>query len=311
MYKVLKKGSKNFDVHALQQLINETKITTLKVDGDFGKATEEAVKLVQYRLGLKNDGIVGKKTWTELYEDTNINTLGLSDFVYAGLTEDQYGTQYQKKDIIVLHHTAGSENPFYVRDHFQKKPQKVATCYVIGGKGEHDGLVLQLFKHTSQWASHLNIWDNFNVFGRSRFDSSAKNRSHETQMAKRTLGIEVCNYGYLEFLDGEYWFMSRGKKAKAIPAEDVIDYGVKGYRGKRYYQKYTDKQIASLKEIIVQACKYYGIKLDKPSGGFTDRWFDYSWDAVRGYQNIISHSSVRSKSDMHPQPELVKMLNTL
>lgn len=308
MYKTLNKGKKSFDVIALQQLLNKAdKENKLLVDGDFGTGTEKALKKFQENNGLSPDGICGITTYQKLYEVTQINTLGLKNFVYSGMSEDQYYPEYQKKDIIALHHTAGSGNPYYVRDHWQKNKNKVGTFLIIGGKGEYDGVNMQVYQHPDQWAYHLNIWGNFNVYeGRKEL-----NKSHETKMAKRSIGVEVCNYGYLSFIDGEFWFMSRGKKIKSIPEEDVIDYGKYGFRGKRFYQRYTNKQIDSLKDFITKASSHYGIILDKPKGGFSEKWFDYSWEATRGEQNIFSHSSVRSKSDMHPQPELIDMLNTL
>jgi N-acetylmuramoyl-L-alanine amidase len=56
----LKKGDKGGDVKQLQKLIGA------KVDGDFGPATEKAVKLFQTKNKLKADGIVGAKTWEAL-----------------------------------------------------------------------------------------------------------------------------------------------------------------------------------------------------------------------------------------------------
>jgi len=237
-------------------------------------------------------------------------------FAYAGLSDDQYNLEYQKKDILFLHHTAGGPNPYYVRDHFQKLRGTVATPYVIGGKGDkkfgdiYDGLCLQLFRHPSQWAPHIYMRANISVFGITK-QGVAQNKAHETRMAKRSIGIEVCNYGYLEYINGEFYFMSRGRKIAKVKREDVQVYEGKGYRGKRFYQKYTEKQIETLRDVILKLSKLYSINLDKPKNGFDERWFDYSWDASRGNTNLVSHSSVRSKSDMHPQPELIKMLNTL
>lgn len=314
--KELKRGAKNYDVIALQQLLNLIGAKT-SVDGAFGPSTQEAVKLARYKLGLKSDVVATKEFFKELYEATNINTSGIKNFAYAGLTEDQYNPEFQKKDSIVLHHTAGSSNPYYVRDHFQKLAGKVATVYVIGGKSDkhagdaYDGLCLQLFKHTSQWAYHINVRENFNVFGRSRFDGNAQNKKHGQKMEKRSIGIEVCNYGYLEYVDGGFWFMTKGKKRAKVAEKDVQEYQGKGYRGKRFYQKYTAKQIETLKDVIIKTANLYNMKLDLPRQGFDERWFDYSWEATRGDQNLYSHSSVRSKSDMHPQPELIEMLNSL
>lgn len=44
-------------------------ITGAKVDGGFGPATQDAVKAAQKTHGLKDDGVVGKNTWTVLLGD--------------------------------------------------------------------------------------------------------------------------------------------------------------------------------------------------------------------------------------------------
>ncbi len=59
-YPLLKKGSEGEDVKKLQKLLD------LKVDGDFGPATEKAVKAFQSSKRLTSDGIVGHYTWLAL-----------------------------------------------------------------------------------------------------------------------------------------------------------------------------------------------------------------------------------------------------
>jgi peptidoglycan hydrolase-like protein with peptidoglycan-binding domain len=39
---------------------------TVKVDGDFGKQTQEAVRVFQDYYDMSVDGVVGKKTWEQL-----------------------------------------------------------------------------------------------------------------------------------------------------------------------------------------------------------------------------------------------------
>jgi peptidoglycan hydrolase-like protein with peptidoglycan-binding domain len=47
----------------LQTILNARYGADLEVDGNFGKATEAAVKAFQKAHGLTADGIVGAKTW--------------------------------------------------------------------------------------------------------------------------------------------------------------------------------------------------------------------------------------------------------
>ena len=69
---VLRRGSKGKAVELLQKLLvaQGYKLTRHKnrtgIDGDFGPATQRAVKRFQKDEGLVADGIVGKKTWAEL-----------------------------------------------------------------------------------------------------------------------------------------------------------------------------------------------------------------------------------------------------
>ncbi|MCC0781624.1 peptidoglycan-binding protein [Clostridioides sp. ES-S-0108-01] len=50
-------------VHLVQILCNEIANTDIKPDSQFGSNTYNAVKKLQGKLGLTQDGIVGKQTW--------------------------------------------------------------------------------------------------------------------------------------------------------------------------------------------------------------------------------------------------------
>jgi peptidoglycan hydrolase-like protein with peptidoglycan-binding domain len=51
---------------AVRELQSRLQIPWLKADGDFGEATELAVKAYQVSHGLTADGVVGKETWAQL-----------------------------------------------------------------------------------------------------------------------------------------------------------------------------------------------------------------------------------------------------
>lgn len=62
----LKKGSSGFEVEALQERLRELGYYGGNIDGEFGPITERGVTLFQKAKGLKDDGIVGPKTWAAL-----------------------------------------------------------------------------------------------------------------------------------------------------------------------------------------------------------------------------------------------------
>lgn len=165
---------------------------------------------------------------------------------------EYYPAEYDKKTI-VLHHTAGSHRPDWVISAWDRdqtkggKPLRVATQFVIGGKStrdgntDWDGKIVEAFPVKS-WAHHL----------------GTKN-SNNTQLNKMAIGIEICNYGPLtKSADGNYFTYVNSR----VPEEDVVDLG-KNWRGYRYYQKYTDAQIESVKFLIEKYSEEFNIDIKK------------------------------------------------
>lgn len=69
---ILRKGSKGELVEKMQDRLCAGGYYNSTVDGDFGPATEAAVKDLQKYAGLSVDGIVGDRTW---FEVSKINTI--------------------------------------------------------------------------------------------------------------------------------------------------------------------------------------------------------------------------------------------
>ena len=67
----VKRGMTGGAVTVLQQMLVKLGYS-IAIDGDFGPATEKAVKGFQTVHGLEVDGIVGKMTWSKLYDLTEI-----------------------------------------------------------------------------------------------------------------------------------------------------------------------------------------------------------------------------------------------
>lgn len=85
----LKRGSKGEYVSLLQtKLVNKGySVGSYGIDGDFGKATEAAVRQFQRDNGLDPDGIVGAKTWDALNDSTV--KIKLFSVTVSHLTESQ------------------------------------------------------------------------------------------------------------------------------------------------------------------------------------------------------------------------------
>ena len=74
-YPTVRRGNKNKYVTLMQVklLAKGYDLGKWGADGDFGQATEAAVKAFQRDNGLTADGICGPKTWAKLLEDGNVN----------------------------------------------------------------------------------------------------------------------------------------------------------------------------------------------------------------------------------------------
>lgn len=71
---LLKKGARNTEVKTIQTTLKELGYYTYPtVTGYFGSATELAVKRFQRAMGVSDDGIVGKITWTLLQKQSNVS----------------------------------------------------------------------------------------------------------------------------------------------------------------------------------------------------------------------------------------------
>lgn len=82
---LLRRGSTGEPVRSLQYLLRAHG-SGISVDGDFGPATEGAVRAFQSRAGLVVDGLVGSQTWSALLVTVRLGSRG--DAVRA--VQDQF-----------------------------------------------------------------------------------------------------------------------------------------------------------------------------------------------------------------------------
>jgi N-acetyl-anhydromuramyl-L-alanine amidase AmpD len=320
----MKKGAKGSAVKELQILLKSAGFFNGKVDGDFGNYTHKKVVEFQKSKGLTADGIAGKRTLRHLVTidtdrtgviqkdtDGKVERLGsytaenglLIDKAY--LDTDEFVMDYGKVEPVnlIIHHTAGWNNPYSTVSSWNRdKRGRVATQYVIGGTNlktgdnEHDGIVVETFPN-NYLGWHMGKVGNFE------------------RVSKLSVGIEVCNFGYLD-KKGDKYFTYVGTE---VSEDMVYDLGEE-FRGHRYWHKYTDKQIESLRQLIEHITKIYpkinienGIPRLLNEGVSPIDAFGYNEDANYGRElGLWSHSNCRKdKYDMYPQYELVEMLRNL
>ena len=219
-------------------------------------------------------------------------SLNVSRIIQKQLTDSQYFRTANEKNIIVVHHTAGNANPFNVIDGWQKSRTRVATAFLISGKprketdGFKDGDIVQAFS-SKYYAYHLGLKTNKNV-----------------PITKSSIGIEICNWGWLtKKEDGKYYTYVNS----VVPEEEVIELEEK-FKGYKYWHKYSDAQLLSLRDLLIYLCDKYDIS-KKYQG---DEIFDLNERALNGDSGIWTHVSYREdKFDCPPQPSLKRILSTL
>lgn len=114
----IKKGSKGDAVKGLQNALKQRGADLGPVDGNFGAATEKAVKQFQRDAGLDDDGIVGPDTWGAL----GVYVVQPGDTL-SGIAEEKLGDANSWPDIHEL-------NRDLISDPDKIKPGQVLTLPV-------------------------------------------------------------------------------------------------------------------------------------------------------------------------------------
>lgn len=224
--------------------------------------------------------------------------MGITEKIkFVPLNDDQYYNEVTTKNQIYVHHTAGSNDPYNgVLNWWNSTPEKVATAFIIAGKklsstsNWEEGEIFQVF-NSSKWAHHLGLKKE-HLLSKSNLE-----------LNKYSIGIEICNWGGLTKVAGEYKTYS----GKTINPAEVIEYPV-AYRGYKYYHKYSDIQLASLRELLIFLCDKWNISPVYKG----NQIFEIVPRALNGENGVWLHCTVRpDKSDCHMQPELISTLMSL
>lgn len=297
MRSLLKRGDTGEDVKILQRALN------IKDDGEFGPATERAVRNFQGSYGLFIDGLVGEDTQIKLFGDDLAEMLDteitINPFTVLYMDNDEYVSGPNKPEYLFIHHTAGWDSPIKTITNWNNdKRGRIGTEFVIGGQSirgrdEFDGMIVKCIPDGG-WAYHLGKTGSFD-------------------MHKNSVGIELNNFGYLTKVGNVF----KTYTGAIVNEDQVCDLGYE-FRGHRYYHKYSEAQIESLRELILFIEERDGINIRK---GLIE-WlateepvdaFGFKKEAYNGeVKGLLSHTHVRKdKTDVSPQPALIDMLKSL
>lgn len=226
--------------------------------------------------------------------------------INVGFPKDQYYPQRTVKKQVCLHHTVSpNHSPLGDINWWKQTAARVGTPGIITFNGDY----YRLFS-SKYWIHHLGV--------KSKFLRENMATKTNTQLNKMSIGIEIDSAGGLIEVAGLYYpvwnFIGdpRDKQLCALkyrtPIDDYhIQHYENGYRGYEAFQKYTCEQIETLKDLLLSWNMYYGIPIE-----YNPSMWDIDINALNGVPGVYSHTSYRSdKSDCHPQPELIEMLQSL
>ena len=213
--------------------------------------------------------------------------LDISKIKQARLKESQFFAELSLKTQIYLHHTAGGGNAEAVSRYWNGNTERIATAFIIGA----DGLIVQCFS-SKHWSWHLGV-------GQKEFKAQGVPYKN---LNKSSVGIEVCNWGYLKEKNGHFY-----NYVNARVPDSMVTTLETPYKGYKHWYKYTDAQIESTRQLLVYLCETYDIPKE-----YRSEIFGLDIEAFKNTKGIYTHNSVRKdKSDIYPCPRMIEMLKKL
>lgn len=195
---------------------------------------------------------------------------------------------------IYLHHTAGASIKSSI-DYWNSNQERVGVQFCIDRNGD----IYQCIPLERAWAYHLYVASPGNHIDR-------KYKKLGSQYDKQSIGIEIAGYGYVDPHENKFL----NCYGQVVSNDKVIKLD-KPFKGKLYWEKYTDEQINSLELLLLHLLEQFpkiatGIKQDYNS------IFGINQDALNMIPGIYTHVSIRQdKYDCFPSPTLLNMLNQL
>ncbi len=199
------------------------------------------------------------------------------------LPADEYKTDVESKNLIVLHHTVGG-NAVSTFEWWLTDPKPIGTAYIIA----RNGTIHEVFPPEC-WAYHLG-------YG---------NRVDE----KRSIGIELASEGALMERNGRLYCFDRISPRTFFSAKS-FDLG-SPWRGYQHFAAYSELQLAATIELVGDL----RLRFNVPPAVFksvltgTPSKFDINH---RLFNGIVGHAHMRDdKTDVHPGFDWNRLVNEL
>jgi N-acetyl-anhydromuramyl-L-alanine amidase AmpD len=301
--RVLKLKMSGDDIKWIQLRLKENGFYNHLVNGHFDQNTLISVTNFQRRFKLKTNGLVGIQTFLFLKNLNKEIEIKVDDFKYGlsyvgdnGLkiydnliSTNSYNKVETKKDTIWLHNSNGNSRPDWKIGSWGLKNSK---HYVIGRSSSSsdynlwDGKIIKAIDD-KYWSNHLNV-----------------DCANSNDLNSKSISIEICNYGGLVFRDGIFFNLVN----KPINPIDIIELEDE-FMGYKFYEKYTDSQLESIRKLILFLEKKMEMEITR--GIYNKQWFNYhdKWFTLGG---IRTQGQVnRDVISIFPQKEMIEMLNSL
>lgn len=291
-------GDKGSEVSSLQKSLSMIGYD-LVIDGCFGNKTLRSLKAFQKKYGLVVDGLAGAKTFSAIKAAQKRTSKEEKDNKYSKeygdlmvnkefhLSAEQYIKQIFNKDKIFIHYTVSGPDAKNVINCWDGNSPKIATAFVISGRGEEDGEIYESY-NPDYWSYHLGV------------------KGTKGSLDKSSIGIEICSWGRLEKKGDKYYnvYGAEVSENEVYKLEDE-------WRGSVYFHSYTKKQLESLENLLTWIIKNYKIQIQNTT--FNRNWMEYNPDLIKSKTpGIWTHTNVRTdKQDSYPDHRLFDVLNRL
>lgn len=219
-----------------------------------------------------------------------LNEQQIKEFIesieYNPLPRDQYVRKTSIKTQLTGHHTVSGSDPdkYWLMD-----KKRISTNFHL----RRDGQLVQLFG-SKFYGYHLGL-------GKDDFEDI--NLPYKF-LDPLTISVEIINWGPLVLRRKEWYNIYGG-----VVQDPDVQYYKGGFNGFTDFERYTPEQIAK----FVELAKYCNAVYDMPLTYQMGENFEKMRAALKGEPGVFTHTNYRGdeKSDLHPQPELIKAFKDL